>query len=137
MLKKIIKFGITGGLGTITNLLLFFVFADTLHINPTIVSFFCFLIACTQNYCINHLWTFRFENKDVPLSFKLWGKFILGSLVGFAINLSILTVLLNIYQSWPLKVIPQGIGILAGMIFNFIFSNFFILKKEKSNEPEN
>ena len=102
-----------------------------------IVSFFCFLIACTQNYCINHLWTFRFENKDIPLSFKLWGKFILGSLVGFAINLSILTVLLNIYQSWPLKVIPQGIGILAGMIFNFIFSNFFIFKKEKSNEPEN
>lgn len=61
----------------------------------------------------------------------------MGSLVGFAINLSILTVLLNIYQSWPLKVIPQGIGILAGMIFNFIFSNFFIFKKEKSNEPEN
>ena len=48
-----------------------------------------------------------------------------------------LTVLLNIYQSWPLKVIPQGIGILAGMIFNFIFSNFFIFKKEKSNESEN
>ena len=44
MLKKIIKFGITGGLGTITNLLLFFVFADSFHINPTIVSFFCFLI---------------------------------------------------------------------------------------------
>ena len=30
-----------------------------------------------------------------------------------------------------LKVIPQGIGILVGMIFNFIFSNFLVFKNSK------
>ena len=30
-----------------------------------------------------------------------------------------------------LQVIPQGIGILAGMIFNFIISNFYIFKKSE------
>ena len=43
MLKKIIKFGITGGLGTVTNLVLFFILADKLGINQNAVSVFCFL----------------------------------------------------------------------------------------------
>ncbi len=127
MLKKLIKFAVTGGLGTITNLLLFFIFADKIGINPTVVSVCCFLIAGTQNYIINHLWTFKIENENRPLSVKLWAKFLCASLFGLAINLAVLNFLLRIFD-WPLKVIPQGIGILIAMFFNFAASLLIVFK---------
>ena len=129
MLKKFLKFGVTGGLGTITNLSLFFVFSDLLGLNPTFVSVGCFLVACTQNYIINHLWTFKVENKEQGLSFGLWAKFLLASVFGLAINLTVLNLLINNF-SWQYKVIPQGIGILVAMLFNFAASNFFVFKKK-------
>ena len=118
MLKKLLKFAVTGGLGTVTNLVLFFIFADKIGINPTFVSVFCFLIAGTQNYTLNHLWTFRAQE----------AKFLLASLVGLFVNLAVLNILLRVCD-WPYKVIPQAVGILCGMVFNFIASNFFVFKK--------
>lgn len=129
IIKKLFKFGITGGLGTVTNLVIFFLLADLLKLPPLPVNIFCFFICSIQNYVINHIWTFKIENNGAPLSLKLWFKFFCGSLVGFAINFSVLTLLIHNFQ-WPLYVIPQAIGILCGMIFNFIFSNFVVFKKK-------
>ena len=133
MLKKIIKFSITGGLGTVTNLALFFLMVDILHLNPTFVSCFAFFIACTQNYILNHLWTFKEEN-TCSLNFYLWLKFLCGSLLGFIINLIILNVLLFLHFNWAFYVIPQGIGIAAGMCMNFIISNFFIFRHKSMED---
>lgn len=139
MLKKIMKFAVTGGLGTLTNLILFALFADILKFEAHAVSVACFVISCTQNYVINHLWTFKVENQGESLSVKLWAKFLAGSIVGYAVNFGIFSLLLHI-SDWnyvilekelSLKVIPQGIGILVGMIFNFIFSNFLVFKNSK------
>lgn len=145
MLKKIIKFAITGGLGTITNLILFMVFADFLKFQPHIVNLCCFLISCTQNYCINHLWTFKVENAGEKLSFRLWLKFVAGSLFGYAVNFCIFSVLLHYFdwqiefaeKTYSIQVIPQGIGILCGMVINFIFSNFFVFKTSSKKTDEN
>ncbi len=144
MLKKIIKFAITGGLGTITNLVLFMIFADILHFEPHAVNVACFLISCTQNYCINHLWTFKVENNGEKLSVALWAKFLAGSLFGYAINFCVFSILLKNFdwhvslaqKTYSVQVIPQGIGILCGMVINFIFSNFFIFKNKKDSKPE-
>ena len=135
MLKKILKFAITGGLGTVTNLLLFFLLADMLHINATIASIACFFVACTQNYIINHIWTFKTESNCKRPSLQLWVKFIIASLIGLAINLAVLNILIHLIE-WQYKVIPQAMGILAGMAFNFISSNFFVFKKKETNTIE-
>lgn len=127
MLKRLIKFGITGGLGTITNLLLFFVLVDKLKLNYNVGNIICFIIACTQNYIINHIWTFRKEKREEKLSFVLWTKFLIASLVGLAVNMIVLNILINFFE-WKYLVIPQGLGILAGMGLNFVFSNFYVFK---------
>lgn len=132
MLKKLLKFGITGGLGTITNLILFFILSDLAHLNPSFVSFLCFLLCASQNYCLNHIWTFKTENEGRPLSFKLYIRFLLGSLFAFFVNLLTLNMLLHFFE-WKYTVIPQGIGILAGMVLNFLFSNFFVFKKDNKD----
>ena len=128
MFKKILKFGITGGLGTVTNLVLFFIFADKLHMSPTLVSIVCFIIAGTQNYLINHLWTFKVESRGIRPSFSLWSKFMASSLVGLAINIAVLNLLLYLFN-WSYSTIPQALGILAGMGVNFLFSNFLVFRK--------
>ncbi len=128
MFKKFLKFGITGGLGTVTNLVLFFLFADKLKFPPTPVSIACFIIAGTQNYFINHLWTFKVENRGTRPSFLLWGKFMASSLCGLAINIIVLNLLLYFF-TWPYNTIPQAFGILAGMGVNFLFSNFLVFRK--------
>lgn len=125
--KKVFRFGITGGLGTITNLVLFFIFADKLNFPDILVNVCCFFIAASQNYIINHLWTFR-EQTSTGLSVKLWGKFILSSLAGYICNLIVYLIISRAF-TWQFKVIPQAIGILCGMCINFIFSNFFVFKK--------
>ena len=127
MFKKFLKFGITGGLGTVTNLILFFILADKMQFPPSPVSAFCFLIAGTQNYLINHLWTFKVESRGTRPSFSLWAKFMMSSLFGLAINLVVLNLLLNFF-TWPYATIPQALGILAGMGVNFLFSNFLVFR---------
>jgi dolichol-phosphate mannosyltransferase len=68
-LGQFIKFAITGGLGAVTNLLIFFTLADKFNLPEIPVSIGCFLIAATQNYVINHKWSFKKKhgkNRIVP-----------------------------------------------------------------------
>jgi putative flippase GtrA len=129
---KALKFGLTGGLGTVTNLALFFLFADRLGCPDIAVNIGCFIVAGTQNYFINHLWTFR-EQCARKVSFGLWARFMSSSLAGYAMNLGVY-ILLTRLRAWPYKVIPQAIGILAGMTLNFLFSNYLVFGK-KSGKP--
>lgn len=127
---KIIKFCVTGGLGTVTNLLLFYFFADKLSFPDIPVNIGCFIIAGTQNYFINHLWTFKGQCGQKP-SFKKWFTFMSSSIIGFLVNLGVYILLIRL-AAWPYKVIPQAIGILSGMIVNYIFSNYFVFASSKT-----
>lgn len=126
---KIIKFGVTGGLGTVTNLFLFFIFADKLSLPDIPVNIGCFIIAGTQNYFLNHLWTFKEQCAEKP-SFKRWFAFMSSSTAGFLVNLGVYILLIRIW-TWPYKVIPQAIGILAGMIINYLFSDYIVFRNKK------
>lgn len=126
---KFLKFAVTGGLGTVTNLALFFIFADVLHLPSVPVSAGCFFVAATQNYFLNHLWTFREENAARPVSFLLWLKFISGSLAGLFANVAVLALLTHFF-AWSYKVIPQAAGILFGTGVNFVFANFFVFREK-------
>jgi dolichol-phosphate mannosyltransferase len=121
------KFAVTGGLGTITNLVIFFLFADVFRLSEIPVSIFCFLIAASQNYIINHKWSFRQNMMNKVLSLKRWLQFIAGSLVGLVVNIVVMKILLTAFVL-PFKFIAQACGIAAGMMINFGFSKFVVFK---------
>jgi putative flippase GtrA len=127
--KEFLKFALTGGLGTLTNLAIFFVFADLLKLNAVPVSAGCFVIAATQNYFFNHLWSFRAQTGSEAPSLIKWLKFMAGSLLGLAINLSVLKLVI-LYFDPAYKFIAQACGIAAGMIINFLISKFFVFRKK-------
>jgi len=124
------KFAVTGGLGTITNLIIFFICADKIGLPEIPVSIFCFIIAGIQNYIINHKWSFKQNHEAEPLSFKKYLMFMCGSLIGLLVNISVMRLIL-IHFELPLKTIAQACGIAAGMFINFTISKLIVFKKRK------
>ncbi|MCL2764383.1 MAG: GtrA family protein [Treponema sp.] len=131
LIIQFIKFGITGGLGTITNLLIFFVLVDLSGFPEIPVSILCFIIAGTQNYLLHHLWSFREYTANTKASLKKWFIFLAGSLIGLVINISVMYTII-LFFLLPFKFIAQAFGIAAGMIINFIISKLFIFKRTEN-----
>jgi putative flippase GtrA len=128
-IDQFIKFAITGVLGTITNLAIFFICADKLLFPEISVSVFCFLIAGTQNYIINHKWSFGQNMAYKKLSIKTWAVFLGTSLVGLSVNIIVLKTIL-FHFNLPFKFIAQGCGIIVGMAVNFIMSKFIVFRSK-------
>ena len=135
-IDQFIKFFITGGLGTITNLLIFFLCVDLFEMNHIIISIMCFIIAGTQNYILNHKWSFRQNISNEHLSLKKWLMFLFGSLIGYIANISIMSLMISQFVL-PWKTIAQACGIAIGMFINFTISKMFIFKKRKKPNVTN
>jgi putative flippase GtrA len=127
-IDQFIKFAITGGLGTITNLLLFFFCADMYNLSEIPVSIGCFLIAGTQNYIINHKWSFRRNVTQDPLSVAKWIQFIGVSVLGLIVNIVVMKLIIARFEL-PYKFIAQAFGIAFGMVINFTLSKFWIFRR--------
>jgi len=132
-LVEFLKFAVTGGLGTVTNLVIFFLCADLFGLYEIPVSIGCFFIAATQNYFINHFWAFKKTTSSAVPSLKKWALFICASLVGLALNLLVMKAVLT-FLNPPYKVIAQGAGILAGMAINFAFSKYMVFNKKGASK---
>jgi dolichol-phosphate mannosyltransferase len=126
-LDQFVKFAVTGGLGTITNLAVFFMLADKAGLEEVPVSVGCFLIASGQNYVVNHKWSFRQTTADEGLSVKKWIQFTAGSLAGLTVNIAVMKIMLAA-MVLPFKSVAQACGIAAGMMLNFGFSKFVIFR---------
>ncbi|MDR2864546.1 MAG: glycosyltransferase family 2 protein [Spirochaetaceae bacterium] len=128
-IQQFIKFAVTGGLGTITNLAIFFLCVDKLAAPEIPVSIGCFLIAGTQNYIINHKWSFARNTEKTPLSVKKWGAFLCASLLGLAVNIVVMQSIIH-HVILPYKFIAQACGIVCGMMLNFIISKLFVFRRK-------
>jgi dolichol-phosphate mannosyltransferase len=126
-LVQLIRFGIVGGLGTLTNLALFFVLVDLFGLGALLGLLVCFAVAVSQNYALNELWTFATQG-DGRLAWARYWKFVLSSLVGLAVNAVVLLGLMAFF-TFPLLVLPQAIGIAAGMAVNFIASRSLVFQR--------
>jgi dolichol-phosphate mannosyltransferase len=125
---QFMKFCITGGLGTVTNLLIFFICVDKLKLPEVPVSILCFFIAGTQNYIINHNWSFARNTQKTRLSIQKWLMFLCASLLGLAVNIAVMKlVILNF--TLPYKFIAQACGIASGMTINFFVSKLLVFRR--------
>lgn len=126
--SKFFRFCLTGGLGTITNLLIFFLICDILKLPSNLGAIVAFIFAVTQNYFINHFWSFSEYSKINKVSLKDYLKFVSVSLIGLGINLVVLNLILYFFKV-PYKVVAQAIGILFGLIFNYLGASKLVFKK--------
>jgi dolichol-phosphate mannosyltransferase len=134
--SQFFKFAVTGGLGTITNLLLFFVCADKFDLPEIPVSIGCFLIAGTQNYIVNHKWSFADRMEKSSLSIRQWGLFLCASSLGLVANVTIMKFMVVRFYL-PYKFIAQACGIAAGTGVNFFLSKAVVFKKKDLKHGKN
>ncbi len=129
-MKKLIqphflRFLIVGGLGTITNLVLFFLLVDILKFRPIPITVGTFIIAVLQNYLLNHYWTFSDITKKKSANINGLIKFLFLACIGITINIILLTIIISVFNP-QFKVIAQALGIAGGTIFNFLGSKYWI-----------
>jgi putative flippase GtrA len=129
--RQFLNFGLVGIIGSITNLLIFFIVADLLGWNETLSAIVSFSVAVSQNYLLNNYWTYKAENKK--RSMRQYIHFVCVSLLGLFINLLVLKLVLTIYPNLKWVTIAQMIGIGAAFGVNFLGSHFFVFKKAGSN----
>jgi putative flippase GtrA len=127
---QLIRFALVGGLGTVTNLVLFYLLVDLGGTPGPIGIVVCFAIAVSQNYAFNELWTFATRG-DGALSVARYGKFVVASGVGLGVNL-IVYLALDAAFAFPLQVIPQSVGIAAGTAVNFLASRHLVFQRGAS-----
>jgi dolichol-phosphate mannosyltransferase len=132
LVKQIFKFIITGGLGTITNLALFFLLADVSKLPPIPVSIVCFIVSGIQNYIIHHKWSFAENTRETRPSARKLFTFLCSALLGLGVNILVMNSMLqNIVL--PYKVIAQACGILAGTAINFLMAKFIVFRSKYVN----
>jgi putative flippase GtrA len=130
LIKQFIQFAMVGGLGTVTNLAIFFVLVDILDNGPMIGAVASFAVAVTQNYVINELWTFNHSGHS-KVSRQRFAKFVFFSSLALGVNLVVLKILLLKFE-FPYYVIPQSVGIAAATLINYGTSRVITFKADES-----
>ena len=122
---RFVRFAAVGSAGLLTNLYIFHFGVYFFELGINISATLAFIFANFQNYLINAKWTFKGSNERV--GFKEYLKFLLSSLLGLGVNLLILNLYICLFIEQTVY-LGQTIGILAGTIFNYRFSKYFVFK---------
>ena len=125
--NSLLRFLVVGVLGTIVNIIIFFIFADYLNINANISSIIAFLVAVTHNYLLNHIWSFK-KYVNFQVNRKSYIKYVSVNIFGLIVNLIVLNLILVQFNPTT-KATAQLFGVLAGTVFNFILSRFYVFNK--------
>ena len=119
-LLKFLKFCVVGFSGTAIDFGLTWLCKEIFKIPKFIANAIGFVVAATNNYILNRLWTWGSTNDHVAVEYT---KFFAVSLIGLGLNTLILFIFheklkLNFYVS---KVIATGFV----MVWNFLANNYF------------
>lgn len=98
---KFLKFGVVGFSGMILDFGITYLLKEKAKLNKFLSNSAGFVVAATNNYIWNRLWTFHSSNRDIPVEYM---SFLIISLVGLGINNLVLYLLtdklkLNFYLS--------------------------------------
>jgi len=124
---QLLRFCLVGAAGTAVNLLVFTLGVKLFGADPNIAATAAFIVAVTENYALNRLWTFRREVSDRAGDGGAWVKYVLVNLLGFGINLVVLDAFLLRWGK-DRSLTGQAAGILAGMASNFAMSRHFVFR---------
>ena len=121
LIFKFIKFGVVGFSGMIVDFGVTWLCKEKLRWNKYISNSLGFIIAATNNYIWNRLWTFGSESVQVT---RDYGLFFLISLIGLGLNNLIIYILhdkcrLNFYLA---KILAIGCVTVWNFGMNYLFN---------------
>ncbi|MBQ7259377.1 MAG: GtrA family protein [Paludibacteraceae bacterium] len=121
MLMRFVRFGIVGVSGTLIDFGVTWLCKEKLHWNKYLSNSIGFILAATNNYTWNRLWTFESQNSEI---FREYGSFVLIALIGLGLNNFVTWLLhekvhLNFYLS---KLVAVGVVVIWNFSMNYVFT---------------
>jgi len=126
-IKQFVKFSIVGVSNTLINLLVLFILTDFFHVYYIISAVFAFIVAVTNSFILNTIWTFKEKIKHKAK--EKYVKFFIISVLALLANLLILYAFVEYFNMHYL--IAQIIGIINNVIINFFGNKLWTFKNEK------
>jgi dolichol-phosphate mannosyltransferase len=121
--EQLAKFCVVGASGYIVNLLVYTALLDGANLEYRLAATGSFLVAATNNYLWNRLWTFSHRRGH----FGYQGlRFLVVSVIVYVGNLAILTVLVEIGLG---KIVSQAIAIVLVTPANFLGNKLWSFRR--------
>jgi putative flippase GtrA len=112
---QLVRFATVGASGYVVNLATFAFALHVVGIDYRIAAVLAFLVALTNNFTWNRMWTFR--ARDGHAGFQA-ARFFVVSLVAFGLSFAVLQVLVD--GAGLAKVASQAVAIIAATPLNFL-----------------
>jgi putative flippase GtrA len=128
LIRQITIYGIVGLNGFFINLSIFSFCKFILRFGPNTSSILAFLIAVIANYSLNRRWTFNSPGHQRIRFNEGLIKYFFANLLGLGITLSVLNAGIYFFGDQH-SLYAQVIGVMFGMVSNFIFSKFMIFRR--------
>jgi len=120
---ELAKFCVVGVSGYIVNLLVYVALLDGANLHYRLAATGSFLVAVTNNYLWNRLWTFRHHRGH----FGYQGlRFLVVSAIVYVCNLAILTVLVELGLG---KIVSQAVAIVLVTPANFVGNKLWSFRR--------
>lgn len=112
---QLLRFSVVGASGAVVNLGVYAIAAGPLGLDFRLAAVLGFLVAVTNNFGLNKLWTFRHAGGHAGFQAA---RFVAVSLAGLAVNLFVLHVLVDGMGTDPL--VGQAAAIAAATPMSFV-----------------
>lgn len=121
LIIKFLKFCVVGFSGMVVDFGVTWLCKERLKWNKYLSNSLGFILAATNNYLWNRLWTFQSTSRQIPVEY---GKFLLISIIGLGINNLTIYILhdklkLNFYLA---KLLAIGIVTIWNFVMNYLFT---------------
>lgn len=124
---QLFQFAVVGGWGYVINLLVFAALAEGAGLHHALAAVGAFLVAVTNNFVLNRLWTFRSQGARAHHAGFQAARFFTVSVIGLSVNLIVLTLLVDV-ASMP-EVPAQAIAVAVATPVNFIGNKLWTFRR--------
>jgi putative flippase GtrA len=123
--EQLVKFCVVGASGYVVNLLVYTLLLDGADLHYTLAATGSFLVAVTNNYTWNRLWTFRHQRGH----FGYQGlRFLIVSVTVYAANLLLLSGLIAAGLG---EIVSQAIAVVLVTPLNFLGNKLWSFRRKR------
>jgi len=121
---QLAKFGVVGLSGYVVNLVVYALLLKQAGVHYLLAATVSFLVAATNNYIWNRLWTFRHQRGHVAYQGL---RFLIVAVLAYGANLLVLTGLVEV--AGVDKIVAQAIAIVVVTPLNFIGNKLWSFRR--------
>ena len=125
-IPDIILYFFVGGIAALTDLFIFYVFANQLGFNYLLITIIGFVVATFVNYLLSIKFVFNTgaryaRGAEIIITYMV-------SAIGLIVHISVLFLLIDFLQFE--KMLSKIIAIVSAFMFNFLLRKYYVFKKK-------